>query len=391
MFDTLASYVPPARRLLAASFNAELEGNRSFSFLRLGDGELRFMLRMQEGNHEAWAPRRELSCENAIGSPAISPLQYLRLRISFERATVVDHYGALPFNSEHLSQLQWDRQDRTRDYSSGPYGLIIDWLVVFGKQYFLTHRCLFCGAEADILAQLIMDPAYRFLAKELIPDAPQLFFHQPYRNGSFISEDLDIIKEQLCREISMTGADTVFLSLGGGAKILAYELAKEMDIRVIDFGSAIRSLTYSGSDGYSGSRSPHHVHLLRVPFALYMSALLAARPHLSSEMILAKAHAQLCLEIQKHIPLRSQASDVHDSRNVDFSRECRVAFLEGYSVYRRKFRPLARSSPLARSQANEFTYWRRKKGLGWDGWLFIRLIRAKQLFRRSPIAVAIAL
>jgi cytidylate kinase len=47
----------------------------------------------------------------------------------------------------------------------------------------------------------------------------------------------------------LVGVDTVFLSLGGAAKILCFELAKELDVRMFDFGAMLRALTFSGSPG----------------------------------------------------------------------------------------------------------------------------------------------
>src|SRR5262249_57541967 len=89
--------------------------------------------------------------------------------------------------------------------------------------------------------------------------------------------------------------DTVFISLGGASKILCYELSEEHQIAAFDFGSLMRGLTYSGSDGHNFVRAAHYPYYVRVPFDTYMGALQRAHPRLPSPNLLAKAHEQMGL------------------------------------------------------------------------------------------------
>ena len=348
-----------------------VEGSRRFSFFRLGDGELRFLLEAQNGPVQNLPQLLRPSCQCALGNPGLTDKDYVRLLTSFERCSLVDVYGDLPYNEENLQRLKWKYpQNDGTVISSGRVGFIFYWIHSEFRKYLTRHRCLFCGAEAALLCELLKEPEYRQIAQAYWPYDGDIYFLQPRRDGRFLSEDLDRIKEDIARFVVERCIDTVFLALGGAAKIIAYELAEELGIRAIDVGSALRSLTYSGSDGYAGWRAPHHVFLVRVPFALYMRALRRAHPDYDAVALLAKAHAQLCLELHRKTPLQSNTSDIHDLNMYDPSKENLRYFREGYQVYKREYRSLWRKSEEAKDLVREFDGWRRRKGLGWDGKLF---------------------
>lgn len=367
----------------AADLTRLLEEHARFSFLRLGDGELRFMLQCQEGEENDPPRALRASCEIAHGDPGLLRAHYPRLLTSYERCSFLDDYAELPYNREELSRLRWHRSsDSLGDASSGAGGLIFSWVHSELRGYLGRHRSVVCGAEAGLLEQLLKSPEYRQLAAPYWPDDAAVTFLQPYADGIRPGENLERIKAELTAKIREHRADTLFLSLGGAAKILCFELAEELGIRAIDFGSTLRSLTYSGSDGYATWRASHHPHLVRVPLELYLPALRAAQPTLEAPALLAKAHAQLCLEVQSKELLHSVTSDVNDCTKYDDSAQNLEHFGESMRYYRREVLPLARGHAEARALVKEFRRWRWKKGLEWDGRLFLFGVACKGLARR---------
>ena len=367
----------------AARFTALMEQQRGFSFLRLGDGELRFLLEAQE-NVEL-TERRGLrpSCEIAYGSPAVTRKDYDRLLKSYERCSVIDLHRDLPYNRAHLARLRWRRApEAIGTASSGAVGLLFTWLHHEFRSYLTRHRVVICGAEASLLRELLTDPEYRRIAASYWPEGANVTFVQPRRDGRNVSEDLDAIKDDLTEAIRDHRADTVFVSLGGGAKILCYELAAELGVCAIDCGSALRALTYSGSDGQSLWRASHHPFLFRVPLDVYLPALQRAYPGIDPMTLIAKAHAQLCLDLQRKVLLQSVTSDANDGAMFDPSSENLRTFAESFAWYRRSVLPIARINPEAAVLVSEFAHWRRKHGLGWDGRLFRMGLAVKALGRR---------
>jgi hypothetical protein len=167
--------------------------------------------------------------------------------------------------------------------------------------------------------------------------------------------------------------DTLFLSLGGAAKIICYELAEELGICAFDFGSLTRGLTYSGSDGHNFFRAVHYPFYFRVPFGTYMSALRRAMPGLTAAQVLAKAHAQLAFEFIRKEVGWSYASERLGDDCLDFGPENTAAFREAYRVYKREYRPLAGNDPEAVRQLDEFDQWLTRFRVGARGkWLHYR-------------------
>lgn len=387
--DTPASahpgiFLESTTQAAAARLTELMEEGRGFAFLRLGDGELRFLLEVQ--GELATTERSDLraSCEIAHGSPALTRKDYERLLTSYERASVVDLHGELSYNAEKLSALRWQRAPQTiGTASSGRTALLFTWLHHELRGYLSRHRTVVCGAEATLLRELLTEPRFREIVESYWPAGANVSFVEPRNGGRTLSADLDSIKADLSAEIKRTHADTVLLSLGGGAKILCYELAAELGVCAIDFGSALRGLTYSGSDGQSLWRASHHPFLVRVPLELYMSALNRARPHLDPVSTLAKAHAQLCLDLQHKTPLHSHTSDVNDTSMFAPSVENLRNFNESMSYYQRHVLPLANGHPEAEALAAEFRRWRRKHGLGLDGKIFQFGVAAKAALRKT--------
>jgi hypothetical protein len=367
----------------AAELTRLMETHRPFSFLRLGDGELRFLLQCQtSGATEEPRPIR-VSCEVAHGDPGLRSEHYARLLHSFEGCQFLDLYTGLPYNRENLPRLQWKRDPRTLgEAHSGEVGLLFTWAIHELRGYLSRHRVVVCGAEAALLRELLAEPRYREIVASLWPGNAETHFVEPLRGGAHLADDLDAIKAQLEEAIRIHRADTVLLSLGGAAKILAFELATELGIRVVDSGSLLRALTYSGSDGQAAWRAPHHPFLVRVPLDLFLSGLRRANPRMDRITLVAKAHAQLCLDLQRKVEGHSITADANDGSVFDPSPENLAHYNQSLRTYRAEVLPLAREDAECTRLAREFRYWRWKKGLGWDGRLFRLAVATKRQFRR---------
>lgn len=368
-----------------AQLTALLESHGSFSFLRLGDGEIQCMLAVKAGKappryNAAYKPPANV--EHAYSVSGIEARHFARLYEAFERCTYLDYCDSIQVNQQRIPELGLNRDPALfRNPSREASNLIFAWTHFEMPRYIRTHRCLFAGAESALLRELTSDPRYLELAKEFWPADAKVVFHQVRNNGRKFSEDLDLIKEDLRQDILKHNIDTLILSLATGAKILCYELAKEMNIRCIDFGSMTRALTYSGSPGYQANRNYHNPFMFRVPLDVYMPALERAHPEMDLPTLIAKAHAQIAMEIQDLAPFRFNSSDVITNR-VDLSDERKAGFWASMRYYNSALRPRAKRDPQARDLHKKFVLWRLKKGLGWDSKLFAFAVACKALLRR---------
>jgi hypothetical protein len=387
--ETQTGMITQTRRDFSRRLTGMLEENRDFCFLRLGDGELAFLLRWQEDAEHAGDPDYlRPSCEVAFGSPGLNPEHGERLLRSLENASCVDTYLHVEYNRESLPGLHW--QPPAGEFGVLPReasALLGDWLFLELRDYLTRHRCIICGAEGRLLEELLQVPAYREIVRDFIPENARLDFVQPRRDGARLSEDLDLIKDDLRAAIKATGADTLLLSLGGAAKIIGCELARELQVRVLDIGSLLRGLTYAGSDGQASWRASHHPFVVRVPFEMYMQALRRAFPDMPPEVRLAKAHAQLCLDLQRKEFLTSITSDANDASVFDPTGENLAHFQANLRAYHRTHFLPALVRAETRKLAAEFVWWRMKKGVGLEGRVFHFLLQIKRgLSRLLPRA-----
>jgi hypothetical protein len=248
-------------------------------------------------------------------------------------------------------------------------------------EYVRRHRCLLAGAEAALLRELYREPDYHRHTGGFWHEGTELHFHQVREDGRHMSENLDRIKDDLATEMRRLRCDTLLLSLGTGAKIVCQELAAELHVRAIDFGSMLRALTYSGSSGYHANRAFHNPFLFRVPFSLYMTALERAHPSLEVATLIGKAHSQLALEIQDLRPGGFNTVDVGAGPGeIDAERlgRFRAAHREYVGTYYQR----AKNDAVASDLHREFVRWRRKRGIGLDGRVFLWLVKLKGALRR---------
>jgi hypothetical protein len=321
------------RQAEALRLRSLLEANEAFSFIRVGDFEFALLEDGTDpvGEHQAW----DIAGTEPRGSTGLDGRHREDLIDAIREADFVDF---LDLNwPEGLEPLLRYRAMAKATCSNHRTSYILGtWLEHHFKSYCQGRRVLFCGAETPILENLCKDPEYLKAAQEFFQPGEGTFFLRPREDGRNLANNLEGIREDIIECVQKNQIDTLFLSLGAGAKILCVNLARELGIHAIDFGAFMRSLCYSGSDGNRAARSTHSVFLFRVPFLTYMGAVEKAFPNLKPEEILAKAHAQLLLEIQK-----KEIGWTYDSWMIDKTAANIQFFIQSYGYYRKKQKKLS--------------------------------------------------
>ena len=365
----------------AARITRLIESSPAFSFIRLGDMELGLLLGAQEKvppNQPVFAPKDQTNGTLPIGCPGIGLSHITRLLSAFQSADYVDFHERLWPIGPLLPRLKLERPSHLhRNPDRATSYILLTWMEKEFQSYCNRHRVGFCGAEASILQFLQTTKVFRQTAKSYWPTQGTQFFHQPRENGANLDRNLDIIKTDLVAFVRETGIDTLFLSLGGGAKILCYELAQACGIRCVDFGAMLRSLCYLGSDGHHAGRSTHSPFYYRLPFDLVMDAVESALPGLPPEVLLAKAHAQLILELQK-----KQQGWTSASNDYDFSSTKRKIFAREFARFHRRYRGLFRLNAATRLERKRFLHFCGKFKLTWEGRCFFVVFQAKSILAK---------
>lgn len=371
------------KRQSARKLTEVMTNTRPFSFLRMGDGELRWLLAVQENDETKQNPlpkgymiKKGASVNFAVGVRGLEKKDYDRLLRAYERCTYLDLMQNNAFNSKNLHRLKLERSQNTYTESAETSVIIYTWMNHEFKDYVANRRCLFASAESPLLKQLYQNERYRELASDYWPANAQPFFLRLREDGRYYWQYLEEIKADLKRAIEEYQIDTLFLSLGTGAKILCYELAEEMGIATFDWGAMARGLAYSGSYGYQVSRASHHPFFFRVPFPMFMEAVENAYPEMTTADILSRAHAQLCLELQRKNLGKSVTSEIYDknlSQNLDIDNL--RSFWEAYRYYRKYYKPRSFEDPDAVAIVQDFERYRRYLGLGVDGFISILILK----------------
>lgn len=346
-----------------------------FSFVRLGDKDVAFLLYPDAVVSAFGDAPNQVTGTRADGTPGLQANQTSRLRTALEKASYVDFWECQWKDDSLLARLKLNRPANSFQNPSRETSCILGtWLEHEFKNFCKGRRVLFCGAEAPLLESLLRHEAFRKCYSGFWPEVCQSFVLRPRNNGKNLAADLDLIKNDLREAILRLKADVLFLSLGGAAKILCQELADELKICAFDFGVGMRSLTYSGSGGYMAARGTHLIFLFRVPFGLYMDALEKTFPDLTPDALLAKAHAQLLLEVQE-----KEVGWSHAAAEYDFSPENRAHFRESFCEYKRRYRHLFNHSAVTRKERADFLHFCGKHKLTWEGRFFFAKFRAKSI------------
>lgn len=255
------------------------------SYLRMGDGELGYLINSRD-----------------IKLTGLNPFHYERLVTAYQNCSYLDLCMNQDYNRQNFPNINLSIASQTYINNHPKTGnLIRDWTYYKLHDYLLGRRCLIVGAEAAILEKLYQDQDYRKLAQKFWPKENSVFFLQPRDHGNNLKENLDLIKLDILVLVLKYNIDTIFISLGGCAKILCYEIAQELQVTTIDWGSILRGLAYSGSRGDS-YRFDYCPYFVRVPFPNYMQAVEKAHPQLDPVSLLSIAQAQLKLELNRKVP-----------------------------------------------------------------------------------------
>jgi len=246
-------------RLAQAKLLSELmRSRRPFCFLRVGDMELVYLLAEQHNRLDeidfAGGP---LSGTQAYGNPGLSAKHAQRLRRAYEQADYVDFHEKNWPSKYLVPQLSLEMAPGSyRNPTKEASYVFLTWTEKEFKQYCQGRRIGFAAAEARLLELLSNTREFKQAATDYWPERAEIFYHQLRDDGRNLDANLDLVKEDLRGFVKQHRLDTLFLSLGGGAKILGYELSRELRICCFDFGSMIRAFTYSGCDGNRVARSP---------------------------------------------------------------------------------------------------------------------------------------
>jgi hypothetical protein len=353
-----------------------MAGRPGFSFLRLGDMELTLLLAAQEGISGQMG-NDEGSANGTIpsGNPGIGLEFATRLRRAFEQASYLDSYERLWPNSELLPRLKLrcsSEQERNPDVETS--FILLTWMESEFATYCRGRRIGLAGAEALLLQNLLQREGFRRAAGTFWPSDARIYFHQIRNNGRNVAANLESIKRDLRRFVEESGVDTVFLSLGGAAKILCVELAAELGVRMFDSGAMLRALTYSGSDGNRATRSTHFPFLYRVPFAVWCDAMEETWTNLAPHQRLAKVHAQLILEVQK-----KEVGWTHASGELDMCRQNREAFADAHRIYLERYSHLFDYGADVRRERAVFLHFCGTHGLTKEGRQFLLWFKAKSV------------
>lgn len=375
----------------AARLDVFFRETRPCSFIRLGDGEVQWYRQMEEH----LSPSRydftdRVDIEIANGVAGLEPRHFERFKRALVRCTFLDRCDYLPPVAEFIAEGRLPRPVTAAANSSPEVSnIIFEWTQFHLRHWLGSHRCLIAGAEASLLRELWNDDDYRACAAPVVPsDCPAPHFHQVREDGRRYSENLDLIKQDLADLIRRERIEVLFLSLATGAKILCVELAEELGVLAIDFGSMTRALCYAGSSGYQANRDMHSPFFFHVPFPVHAAALRRAFPTLPPAALSGKLHAQIALEVHPHKPSAFNTSLGVEGGTLDRSPANLRRFRSALRHYRRSCWPRLRGDPDARAVEEKFRRWLLKHDLDWKSPLFKILLKAKALARRVGLVDA---
>jgi hypothetical protein len=281
-----------------------LEAGESFSFLRLGDGEAKWIVRVQTGQMDpnqqkrlaAWNRRGARETVFSTSGWAFPVDQYDRLMGAYGNCTYLDYYDEP--NKDTLPLLRLSRPPGAHRNPDANTSVILGtWCVTEMGRFLEGKRVLFYASEGPLLEELLRSAAFRELASGFIPPSAEIFCPPIPHHGEAYWRHLEEIKETLRAAITAFRPDVVFVSLGFAAKVLCHELAVECQCRMVDFGSQIRGLTYSASPPFAMAMASHSPFLYRVPLRLYMDAYRRAYPESMDDDLVVKLVGQVLRDL----------------------------------------------------------------------------------------------
>lgn len=374
-----------------AAFDALLRETKSLSFLRMGDGELRFLLEAQTGDRSdtdyLLASQPSLS-GRVKGAAANRVADYQRVLNAYENCDLLDLHLHLAFNRDHLSSLQWQRrQDAWQSTNAEDSKILPRWFATYFRDYVTDHKCLFFAGEAPLQAALLQDPIYRRCAATMWSEQYQADFLPLPNFGRHLSRDYDVMQKTLETAIQTHHYDTLFIGASGLAKPLCVAIAQSQQIKAIDIGSILRGLTYSATAGDATWPANHNPYYFSVPLSVYMEATGKAYPHLAPHELIAKANAQLCFDLSHDKSSTTSRNTSLTPMSVD-ADQCKI-FLENYHYYHQelvpKLRNIAADHRYIKAQILELHWWMKGNGFSnlmpWTARIHLLLDRLRKRLR----------
>jgi hypothetical protein len=344
-----------------------MEGATSFTYLRLGDGELALLLSWQEGEVPQ-AIRDSGSSEPIFHAQSVNGLKtkdYSRLLHAYEECSYLDTFERVPYSAANYHRLRLNRNPQgVNSPSSDVSQIFYEWGYYELPAYVARHRCIFCSSEALLLRELLVDDRYQRATRHFWKFPVDLNCVGIPDYGRHYWCKLEDIKSYLVESIRSYGANTLFLALASGAKILCQEIAFELGVRCFDLGAISLALTYSATPGHSVARNSHNPFYFRVPLDAYLDCLTRAYPDLPTAGLVAKAQGQLCFDLLRKEPMNSFVPEINQPENFQFSPENVKYFNESLDVYKARFGEFLRGTKEGRRLASEFARWRMSRGWG---------------------------
>lgn len=347
------------------AFDSVLQKTENLSFLRMGDGELRFLLESQDGTRcdDNYAIASKPSLGSGVkGAAANRASDYQRILEAYENCDYLDLHLHLPFIRDRLKLLKWNRrEDGWQSKDASDSRILPRWFLTHFHNYVAEHKCLFCAGESPLQEALLQDPDYRQCAVKVWPENYQADFLPLPNFGRYLSRDYNDMRQSIASAIHRNDYDTVFIGASGLAKPLCVEIAKTYQVKALDLGSILRAMTYSATAGDATWPANHNPYYFSIPLSVYMKATRKAYPHLKPHELIAKANAQLCFDLihgKSGATVRTSASDRFDTQE-----ENQKVFKENYIYYLNELIPEFQGYDKVRTQVLDLHWWMKTKGL----------------------------
>lgn len=119
------------RKKAAAELTRLLCNNEAFSFVKIGDGDLDWLLKTQNNqrvDRYEYQPQAGVSCELVRGVIGLEMRHYRRLVESLEQCSFLDFGNNVPFIKDNLPKLKLDRSpELAKNDSADTANIMFEW------------------------------------------------------------------------------------------------------------------------------------------------------------------------------------------------------------------------------------------------------------------------
>lgn len=349
------------------NFDSILRQTKKMSFLRMGDGELKFLLESQAGSRSDndYPIESHPSLGSGVkGAAANRVSDYDRVLQAYENCDYLDLHLHIPSVRDRLPLLKWNRrQDGWQSEGTDDSRILPRWFFMHFYDYVAEHKCLFCAGESPLQEALLQDPGYRRRAMKVWPETYKADFLPLPNFGRNLSRDYDEILQRVASAIQENNYDTVFIGASGLAKPLCVEISNRYSVKALDIGSILRAMTYSATAGDATWPANHNPYYFSVPLSVYMKATRKAYPHLKPYELIAKANAQLCFDLIRGEPGKSYRTSA--TKSLPANDKKLKEFKENYRYYIKELVPEFKGNERVETQVIDLHWWLKLKGLSY--------------------------